>query len=256
MKKSIKYFLLILVILGSLFFLFGPEVFPEPPTNVLVGDQELLNSAAQNDVIIIFNSGGWGNTPLEEAEDFAPIIEKITETLNEWGYNSLVIPYTRTKDDLSGKITGTRDFLNSFQTSSEILAEKVNFLTENLPDKKIIMAGLSAGGALVDETMERISGGTRNSVYAITAGIPFWEETLNSENILQLNNNGRDSLAAGDIKSLIFSLIKAPFKWISSKINGQNLPFSQALQAPGHDYLWSSPEVGPQIVSFLENKIR
>ena len=131
MKKT-QHLILVLVVLGGLAFLFGPEVVPEN-----YQFQEFLDVAAQNDVIIIFNSGGWGNTPLEEAEDFAPVIEGIQETLNEWGYNSLVIPYARTKDDLSGKITGARDFLNSFQTSSEILAEKVDFLTENLPDKKI-----------------------------------------------------------------------------------------------------------------------
>ena len=91
-------------------FLFGPEVWPEN-----IQFEELLNSTSQSDVIIIFNSGGWGNTPLEEAKDFAPIIEGIQEILKEWGYNSLVIPYTRAKDDLSGKITGARDFLNSFQ---------------------------------------------------------------------------------------------------------------------------------------------
>ncbi len=45
------------------------------------------------DVIIIFNSGGWGNTPLEKAEDFATIIRGIQETLNQWGYNSIVVSY-------------------------------------------------------------------------------------------------------------------------------------------------------------------
>ena len=223
--RGIRYFILSLVILGSLFFLFGPEVVPEN-----FQFQEFLNSAAQNDVIIIFNSGGWGNTPLEEAKDFALIIEGIEKTLKDFGYNSLVIPYIRTKDNFLGKIAGARDFLNSFQTSSEILAEKVNFLAENLPDKKIILAGLSAGGALVDETMEKIS--EKSQVFAIEAGVPFWHNSSESENTLLLDNSGKDTLSAGEIKSLISALVKAPFKWISAKINGDNLFFSQALQAP------------------------
>ena len=164
--------------------------------------------------------------------------------------------YNRTKNNLFGKITGARDFLNFFQTSSEILAEKVNFLTENLPDKKIILAGLSAGGALVDQTYEKISEEAKDSVYTIAAGIPFWHNTFESENILLLDNNGKDTLSKGELKSLISALVKAPFKWISAKINGDGLPFSQAFQASGHDYLWDSPEVGPKIVTFLENKIR
>ena len=247
--RKIKYLIIFLVALGSLFFLFGPEVIPEN-----YQFREFLDLAAQNDVIIIFNSGGWGNTPLGEAKDFAPVIEGIQETLEEWGYNSLVIPYTRTRDDLSGKIAGARDFFNSFQSSSEILAEKIEFLTEKFPDKKIIMAGLSAGGALVEETMAKIS--EEAQVYAVAVGIPFWQKTVESENILLLDNNGKDALSKGELKSLISVLVKAPFKWISSKINGDDLPFSQVLQAPGHDYLWDSPEVGLQIVTFLENKIR
>ena len=242
-----------MVVFGGLFFLFGPEVIPEN-----FQFQEILNSATNSDVIIIFNSGGWGNTPLEKAEDFTPIIEGIQQTLSERGYNSLVIPYIRTKDDFLGKITGARDFLSSFKSSSEILAEKVEFLVEQFPDKKIIMAGLSSGAALVDETIEEIS--ENSQIYAIEAGVPFWtppsRHPYNSENILQLNNSGKDSLSAGEIRTLLFTLIKAPVKWISSKISGQNLPFSQAFHAPGHDYLWDSPEVGSQIVTFLENKIR
>jgi len=247
--KRIRYFILISVILGSLFFLFAPEVFPDN-----FQFQEILNSTINSDVIIIFNSGGWGNTPLEKADDFAPIIKGIQATLEEWGYKSLVIPYLRTENSLSGKITGAKDFLSSFQSSSEILAEKVEFLAENLPDKKIIMAGLSSGAVLVNETVEEIS--ENSQIYAIEAGIPFWTQTFESENTLQLNNNGKDSLSAGEIKTLLFTLIKAPFKWISSRISGQNLPFSQAFHAPGHDYFWDSPEVGSQIVTFLKTKIR
>lgn len=248
MRKRIKYLIIIgiffLFLLGSLFFNFEqfPENFQSP---------KFLDLATQNDVIIIFNSGGWGNTPLEKAEDFAPIVKGIQETLNNWGYNSIILEYTRTKDDLSGKITGIKEFLNSFSSSSEILAEKVKFLTENLPDKKIIIAGLSAGGAFVDETMKKI--GNEAKVYAIAAGIPFWHNTFESENILQLNNNGKDSLSKGEIKSLILTLIKAPFKWIGAKIRGGNLSFSQALQIPGHRYSWS--EIKPDVIPFLENKL-
>jgi hypothetical protein len=248
MRKA-KYFIFILVFLGSLFFLFGPEVVPEN-----YQFQNTLNLTTQKDVIIIFNSGGWGDTPLEKAEDFSPIIEGIEKTLKDWGYNSLVIPYVRTKDDFLGRIAGARDFLSSFKSSSRILAEKVEFLAEQFPDKKIIMAGLSSGAALVDETIEEIS--ENSQIYAIEVGTPFWTETFESENILQLNNDGKDSLAAGEIKTLILSLIKAPFKWIFSKINGQNLTLSQSFHALGHEYSWSSPEVGPQIVTFLENKFR
>ncbi len=251
--RKVKHSIIFLITFGGLFFLFGPEIIPEN-----FQPQDLLDynppTAQSYDVIIIFNSGGWGNTPLEKAKDFAPIIEGIEKTLKDWGYGSLVIPYIRTKDDFFGKITGARDFLSSFKSSSEILAEKVEFLAEQFPDKKIIMAGLSSGAVLVDETIEEIS--ENSQVYAIEVGTPFWAETFESENILQLNNNGKDSLSVGEIKTLILSLVRAPFKWILAKANGEDLTFSQAVRVPGHEYFWDSPEVGPQIVTFLENKFR
>lgn len=229
--------MLVLIVFGGLFFLFSPEVIPEN-----LQPQEVLDIAANKDVIIIFNPGGWGNTPLEEAEDFAPIIEGIELTLNEWGYNSIVIPYTRTKDNLFGKITGIKEFFNSFQYSSEDLSERIEFITKNFPDKKIIITGLSSGASFVNETYEKISGEVKDSVYAIAAGTPFWTSAQESDNVLLLDNDGKDSLAKGNVESLLLSLVKTPF--------------TGGFQATGHDYFWFSPEVNSQIITFLESKFR
>ncbi len=248
--KKIKYLIFVSIVLGSLFFLFRPEVLPE--NNQF---QELLNSASGNDVIIIFNSGGWGDTPLEKADDFAPIISGIEATLNDWGYRSIVIPYERTKDGFLGKITGAKGEIENFPESSKKLVKEVEeFLKEN-PSKKIIIAGLSNGAAFVDKTTKNLDE-FKNSILAIEVGVPFWHSASKLENALQLDNNGKDSLAVGKIEVLVATLFKTSFKWIMAKISGDDLSLVQALQAPGHKYSWDAPEVGPQIVSFLKEKIR
>jgi hypothetical protein len=233
--QALKYTIITSIVFAGLFFLFGPEVIPTG-----FQPQEILDKAADSDVIIIFNSGGWGNTPLEEAQDFAPIIEGVQETLNEWGYKSVIIPYNRTKSGFIGKIRGVKEFFSSFDFSSEILAKDVEFLAEKLPDKKIIMAGLSNGASFVNRTYEKVTGEVKNSVYVITAGTPFWEKPFESDNVLQLDNAGRDTLVEGDVSSLFSSLIKTPF--------------SKRFEAPGHDYFWSSSDVNSKIVSFLRDK--
>ncbi len=247
--RNIKYIVTPLVILSGLLFLFGPEVIPE---NFQL--QEILNKVKNKDVIIVFNSGGWGDTPLDKAQDFASVIAGIQQTLNAWGYKSVVIPYARTKDNFWGRVTGAKEFFNSFRNSSKDLAKEVEFLGKKFPDKKIIMAGLSSGGTFVTETYEKISGEVKDSVYAVAVGTPFWVNTPESDNVLQLNNSRKDTLSVGNVKSLLLSLVEAPFKWIFSKIIGQNLKFSQAFQVPGHNYPWSSSEVSSQIVIFLEKK--
>jgi len=233
--QTLKYSIFILILLGGLFFLFGPEVVPEN-----FQPEEILETAQNSDVIIIFNSGGWGNTPLGKAEDFKPIIDGIQNTLNNWGYNTIAIPYTRTKNNVSGIISSIKEFFNSFQFSSNDLANKIEVLTEKLPGKKIIIAGLSNGATFVTETYQKISGEIKDSIYTIALGTPFWETPLNSGNIIQINNEGKDTLVMGEVKSLLLSLIRAP-------LTGK-------FYAPGHDYPWFSSEVNSQIVSFLQDK--
>jgi len=152
-----------------------------------------------------------------------------------------------------GRMTGIKDFFNSFKFSSEILAEKTEILIEKLPDKKIIMVGLSNGGDLVIKAYKEISDENKNSVFGISLGRPFWAENFQSENILNLNNQGEDSLVRGSGKDLITGLTKAISQWLLSKLRGENLPFARAIVVPGHQYSW--PEVEPEIRSFLESRL-
>jgi len=96
--KKIKIIIISLIILGSLFFLFSSLTLPEG-----FQVQEIFDLAAGNDVIIIFNSGGWGNTPPDKADDFLPVISGLQEILRELNYQSVVISYQRTKDGFFGE---------------------------------------------------------------------------------------------------------------------------------------------------------
>ncbi|GAI55805.1 unnamed protein product, partial [marine sediment metagenome] len=71
MKKNI----VISFLLIGLIILFEPGDLPDNSQF-----QEGLNSVSQDEIVIVFNSGGWGNTPVDEAGDFKPIIEGVQET--------------------------------------------------------------------------------------------------------------------------------------------------------------------------------
>jgi len=246
--KKIKKIILTLISLIGLIFLFAPTNFPN---NLQL--QQVLDSTPKNTVIIVFNSGGWGNTPPEKAEDFLPIVKGIQETLYERGLNSIVVFYERTKNNFFGKITAIKEIFHSFQDQAENLAEEIDIYLEQNPSRKIIMAGLSNGGAFVDATMTKISDEIKNNIFAIEAGVPFWKKPLTSENVLLLDNNGKDSLSKGQINTLIMTLIEAPFRWILAKISGKNIAFSRAIQVPGHQYEWT--KVSPEITTFLKEKM-
>lgn len=202
-------------------------------------------------VIIIFNPGGWGNTRFQMASDWAPVVKRIKAMLNSWGYDSVIISYNRTKDGFIEKIKGIRNLFTFFQFQARELASQIDDFLKHDSNTRIIITGLSLGAMFTDEVMKKIP---RNlPVYAIEAGVPFWYKTFKSNNILRLKNKG-DSFAEGHIEKLIFSMVKACFKWIFGKITFKNVKFSRLIQAPGHKYDWNSPEVGLEITRFLEER--
>lgn len=248
--ERLRRFILISIIALGIVFLLIPQSAPD---NFFA--QEVLGEIENSDVIIIFNAGGWGDAQFEECQDFAPIIKRIQKTLSNWGQKSTIIPYTRAEDNFFGKISAFKEFLSSFDKSSEYLAEKIDDLARSMPGKKIIVAGLSNGATFVDKTYDKISQDLKNSVYGLALGAPFWSEAPSSEKFLSLNNPD-DYLARGDVGSLLKNLVRSSAEWVFSKATGYNSKFSKHLHLSGHDYLWSSSEVGPQIMTFLEKNFK
>jgi pimeloyl-ACP methyl ester carboxylesterase len=209
----------------------------------------LRERAAGGDVVLIFNSGGWGNTPLEEATDFSPVLYGIRDTLQQRGYTPVFIPFARTAHGLAGTIADIKDYLVSFKYSSQALANEVAFIMDAYPGKQVIIVGYSNGGGLSEGAMKIL--GDRPGLYAIVAGVPHWWQNYASGRMLVLDNGGKDRLASGNIVSIGGAVIKSPFKWLAAKIHHQPLKYALAIQIRGHEYPWASGEVGPAVVGFL-----
>ena len=69
------------------------------------------------------------------------------------------------------------------------LAERVEFLTDHLPDLKVIIAGESTGTVISDKTMGILKDEPR--VYSIQTGTPFWHKPVDLDRTLLMNSNGR-----------------------------------------------------------------
>lgn len=247
--KKIKYFIFSAIIFCALVFLFFPVVLPDNQSF-----EGFIRSNPKEDVLIVFNSGGWGNTPIEKAKDLSPIVDGVKETLQREGYSSVVVPYERTKQGFLSKIGGAREMFSYFRQQSSDASNGIKEFLKNNPQKKVILVGLSNGASFIDEIMKKI-GGIEDSVLAIEIGSPFWHKEMNSGNILRLDNGSQDSLTEGQVGILLPTLLKGPGKWFLAKISGMNLSFSNAFAFPEHKYFWDSPAVGPVIVSFLDKKI-
>ncbi|MFC1789674.1 hypothetical protein ACFLYY_01710 [Patescibacteria group bacterium] len=217
--------------------------------------QESLNQNSSKKVIIFLNAGGWGNTPIEKADDLAPILKGIEKTLSRLGHEIEIIDYKRVEDGFFEKIKAIGEsFDNNFKKSKK-LSKIIEKILVNNSQTKIIMVGLSNGALFVDETIKKIPKEIQKHVYAIEVGPPFWQKNADSENVLRLNNKNKDSLTKGETKKLLLAALKAPLVWFLGKISGTKISFPKSFRAPGHQYPWESPEVGDKIVSFLEKKI-
>ena len=204
--------------------------------------------ARDNDVMVVFNSGGWGWN-ISQTTGWGSILEGIKSQLEDEGYRTTVVTYRRTGSGIFGVIREFIEAATRYPHKANDLATRIRFLTDNLPDLKVIIAGESTGTVISDKTMALLKDDSR--VYSIQTGTPFWHKTAEHDRTLLVNDNGAtpDSFSYGDIPTMIWSTVKSWFGGSSSQDKPGNILFW--LKAPGHDYSWQYPGVYNNIVEFL-----
>jgi hypothetical protein len=207
--------------------------------------------AKDSDCVVIFNPGGWGNKMLESSPAWYEICQGIEAELDRLGHSSLVFDYQRTAKSIRGINKELVELFSVYPSKAKSLAGRVEFLTRNVPDLKVIVVGESNGSIISDTVMAMLQDNPR--VYSIQTGPPFWHKQATTERTLVLESNGRlpDSFRNGDIFKMVITSLKA--------LVGIPLPEDEDpgrifyfLRAPGHDYYWQYPDVNLKITDFLE----
>jgi hypothetical protein len=155
---------------------------------------------------------------------------------------------------LIGKTAATREQLNSFKYTSETQTGDIRQVSQSFPEKKFLVAGFSVGGGLSGKTLRNLA--DLPNVYGITVGVPGWYRTHSSEKSLVLNNANQDPVSIGDTRTMAINVFRCPDRWLRSKLSGRSLSVALAMRFPHHEYPWSSPEVGPPILAFLETHFK
>jgi len=206
--------------------------------------------AKDKDFVVFFNAGGWGWNLLESSPGWRSIFTGIEAELDNLGYTSLLLDYRRTEDNLRGIIDEGVEMITSYPAKAKELACRVEFLTNNVPDLRVIVTGESDGTVISDSAMNILQNNPQ--VYSIRTGPPFWHEPIMLDRTLLLDNNGRtpDTFSRGDIPTMLWvsleELLGVPQP---EEESGRILKF---LRAPGHDYRWHYPGVCMQITDFLD----
>jgi len=205
--------------------------------------------AQDKDVVVVFNSGGWGWNMVNTSPGWSSILEGIQNELDDFGYDSLLLNYRRTSESLWACAKELFEVTTSYPSKAKFLTGRVEFLVDHIPDLRVIVAGESNGSVIADCVMYDLR--EKPQVYSIQTGMPFWHRPMGVERTLVLNNNGTgpDSFSEGDLPAMFNASAKHWFGFSGAEEReGEIL---DVLQAPGHDYSWAYPEVYSQITSFI-----
>ncbi|MDP6141922.1 MAG: hypothetical protein QGF23_00560 [Dehalococcoidales bacterium] len=203
--------------------------------------------AKDKDIVIIFNSGGWGWTPIEDSPFGMGIVTGISSELASLGYTTLFLNHLRTYESWQVIINESVEIATRYPSKAKDLVTRVKFLTNHIPDLRVIIAGESEGSLICTSVMSILSDNPQ--LYSIQMGPPFWNSNTVSGKSLVLRSNGEvaDAFSQGDIFAIIRANLEAMFG-ISQENAGKILFY---IGAPGHDYRWEYPEVRSQITKFL-----
>ena len=205
--------------------------------------------AAKTDVIVIFNSGGWGWNLNQETPGWQSILDGIKEQLDNFGYKSLVVNYRRTTGGLPGMFKEFVEMVRRYPHRAPDLARRIEFLVQHLPKIRVIIAGESTGTVITDKTMAILQNNPQ--VYSIQTGTPFWHKASPSTRTLLMNSNGNtvDTFSYGDVPAIVWATVK---HWLHLESNEAPGDILSWLRAPGHDYSWQYPGVCSEVIRFLE----
>ncbi len=215
--------------------------------NQLVGSYA---EARDKDILIVFNPGGWGWSSVERSPGWQSIIDGMESELDGLGYSSLSLNYRRTSETVPGRIKELVEIFSDYPSKAGDLAYRVKFLTDHIPDLKVIIAGESNGSIISDSVMNILRDNPK--VYSIQTGPPFWAKPSMLDRTLVLKSNGAmpDSFSDADIPTLLWANLKALLRLSPPEDRPGNVLYH--VRAPAHDYSWQYPGVALQIDGFLE----
>ncbi|MFC1970901.1 hypothetical protein ACFLV0_03065 [Chloroflexota bacterium] len=206
--------------------------------------------ASDSDVVVLFNSGGWGWNMIDETPGWSSILDGINAELEDLGHRALVLNYLRTGKGIRGCIREFIEEITRYPSKARELSRRVEFLTDHVPNIKVIVAGESTGTVVTDKTMNILRDNAQ--VYSIQTGTPFWHKPSLLDRTLLMNSNGTaiDTFSYGKVTTMIWATVKGLFGLLPPEEDpGTILSW---LRAPGHDYSWDYPGVCSEVINFLK----
>jgi hypothetical protein len=218
---------------------------------------DIYSAARGKDVLVIHSPGGWGNAHWDDLLDWEKsIVTGVTVTLEKLGYSVTMKQYFRACDPLWGGRSWFKEgqfFLFGTSRRVDVFADELKFITDHLPDLRVVMVGASQGAGFDNAVMVKL--GSPDRFYSIELGTFFAQmqrRRLTTRN-LAIDSNGlmSDPMCHRDLWKGTKAYFKAFVLWARYKAKGQSVKFTNCINTPGHEYPWEYQEVHGRIIEFL-----
>ncbi|MBE9483040.1 MAG: hypothetical protein IMY88_05095 [Chloroflexi bacterium] len=214
----------------------------------------IYSAAKDKDFVVVFNRGGWGYKSVKTTSGWYSILTGIKTELAGWGYTSLLLEHLRTDEGLPECLNELVERTTGYPSKARDLALRLEFLTNHIPDLKVIVAGESYGTVICDRVMNILEDNLQ--VYSIQTGPSFWNKNIILDRTLVLTSNGiiLDSYSEGYYWAIVWGNLMC-WLHLSQPVDDFGTP-SHYVGAPGHDYWWQYPWVRSQITNFLTHNFK
>ena len=201
------------------------------------------------DVLILFNSGGYGWSNLDKSSGYATIIDAVEAILGDNGMKSAVLSFQRSYRGWRGYVGEILNAGAKTIAKPRELALRLSFLLRHCPELKILLTSESNGTVTSNQVMRLLAEEPR--LFSVEFGPPFWYRPFLNDRVLNMRSNGRvpDAFSYGHWRRAIAANFGAAFGR-SEQAPGKVLLY---IGAPGHDYNWADyPLIRERIRLFLD----
>lgn len=215
---------------------------------------EWYGIAKDIDVLLVYNTGGLGGSPMEEDEEWPTVLEAVQSELTDLGHTSDIVEFKRGGYGSGELVPTIGDVFNMFSETAPELAGRLRFLLSYCPELRVIVTGRSTGAAFCREVMRLLEPET--NIYSIQAGLPVWYNSSFKDARTFTIEEDDDPLSNGNIGALIkHNLGRIPTTTPPEEGSLQIL--SWYLKVPGHAFNWDlmGDEGQHSLIEFLGSMV-
>ena|GEM_PF-3698933 len=209
----------------------------------------MIQVCNEKDVMILFNSGGYGSAYLGDSVGWGNISLAISDLLQKRGYRPFRLSYHRTSSIVYGLANELGACNNWNQKQISVQSAMLYLCLSHYPKLHVILCGESNGGYACYQTLKLLN---HSRVFAVITGPPPWQRQTEHPRAFITRTNGfrDDSFSYLKIGTMLKENILVLLR-LQKKVEGGKI--LNSIGSPGHIYGWEGyPYIQEHVTQFIK----